>query len=191
MLSRRGFLIGAGGLLTAAFVKDARSFVSRTKQPLLEAPPKVAQTVYWYDNGNGLLLTLGAYKLEPPPPPTWREFFVREGIPHATKDEAYAIWADHMIWPDDYDEPVNSRYWYDWYDLEGGPCAKAYGLLDDLDLGPELDSAREGPHLAFEEGAYPGDNSRWVNASGKLALSLLQARMIDLNLPIKVAKGRG
>ena len=37
MLSRRGFLIGAGGLLTAAFVKDARSFVHRTEQPLLDS----------------------------------------------------------------------------------------------------------------------------------------------------------
>ena len=80
-------------------------------------------------------------------------------------------------------------YWYDWFDLEGGPCAKAYRLLDGLDLGPDLDSPREGPHLAFEEGAYPGDNSRWVQASGKLALSLLQARLIDLRLPIKIAQG--
>jgi hypothetical protein len=28
--SRRGFLIGAGALLTTAFVKDARSFIHRT-----------------------------------------------------------------------------------------------------------------------------------------------------------------
>ena len=38
MLSRRGFLIGAGGLLTAAFVKDAQSFVLRNEQPLLVPP---------------------------------------------------------------------------------------------------------------------------------------------------------
>ena len=69
------------------------------------------------------------------------------------------------------------------------PCAKAYSLLDDLDLGPNLNSRREGPHLGFEEGAYPGDNSRWVQASGRLALSLLQARLIDLNLPMKVEEG--
>ena len=189
MLSRRGFLIGAGSLLTAAFVKDAQSFVSRTRRPLLETPPEVAQTLYWYNNGNGLLLTIGAYQLEAPPPPTWREFFISEGIPHATEREARLIWEDHMIWPEDYDEPVNARYWYDWFDLEGGPCAKAYRLLDGLDLGPDLDSPREGPHLAFEEGAYPGDNSRWVQANGKLALSLLQARLIDLNLPISIVKG--
>jgi hypothetical protein len=39
MLSRRGFLIGTGNLLTAAFVKDAQTFVSRTRRPLLKTPP--------------------------------------------------------------------------------------------------------------------------------------------------------
>ena len=33
-----------------------------------------------------------------------------------------------------YDEPVTARYWYDWFDLEGGPCASAYRLLDGLEL---------------------------------------------------------
>ena len=47
--SRRGFLIGAGSLLTTAFVSDARSFIRRTSQPLLASPAEVAQTLYWYD----------------------------------------------------------------------------------------------------------------------------------------------
>ena len=45
MLSRRGFLIGAGSLLTTAFVKDARAFVTRTNRPLLAAPDEVARTL--------------------------------------------------------------------------------------------------------------------------------------------------
>ena len=191
MLSRRGFLIGAGGLLTAAFVKDAQSFVSRTRRPLLETPPEVAQTLYWYDNGDGLLLTIGEYELEPPPPPTWREFFVSEGIPHATEDEARLIWEDHIIWPEDYDEPVNDRYWYDWFDLEGGPCAKAYRLLDDLDLGPDLDSGEKGRIWLSRKGPIPATTAAGSQASGKLALSLLQARLIDLNLPIRIEEGKG
>jgi hypothetical protein len=35
MFSRRGFLIGTGGLLTMAFVSDAREFVHATGKPLL------------------------------------------------------------------------------------------------------------------------------------------------------------
>ena len=38
--------------------------------------------------------------------------------------------------------------------------------------------------------AHPGDSSYWVNAKDELSLSLLQARLIDLKMPIKIAEGR-
>jgi len=60
--SRRGFLIGAGSLLTAAFVADARSFIRRTSRPLLASPTQVTQTLHWYDCADdGYLLTLGPH----------------------------------------------------------------------------------------------------------------------------------
>jgi hypothetical protein len=46
-----------------------------------------------------------------------------------------------------------------------------------------------GPHLEFHEGGHPGDSSFWVNAKVELSLSLLQARLIDLKMPIKVERG--
>ena len=47
------------------------------------------------------------------------------------------------------------------------------------------------PHLEFYEGAsHPGDTSRWVNAKDQLSLSLLQVRLIDLKMPIRIAEGR-
>ena len=71
---RRGFLIGVGSLLTAAFVKDARSFIRTSGRPLLARPKQVAQTMYWYESGDqGYLLTLGKWTHEPPPAPSWRE----------------------------------------------------------------------------------------------------------------------
>jgi hypothetical protein len=72
--------------------------------------------------------------------------------------------------------------------LEDGPCAKAFRLLRAIDVGPDLNSAL-GPQLQFHQGAHPGDNSCWVNAADKLSLSLLQARLIDLGIPIKIAAG--
>src|SRR4051794_2689178 len=48
--SRRGFLIGAGRLLTTAFVADARSFIRINSRPLLASPTQVAETLYWYHN---------------------------------------------------------------------------------------------------------------------------------------------
>ena len=101
--SRRGFLIGAGSLLTAAFVSDARSFIRRTNQPLLASPEQIAQTLHWYDGGaepeDGYTLTLGPWTMEPPPAPPWREFFISEGVPHKTEREIERICASTVLAP--------------------------------------------------------------------------------------------
>lgn len=127
--------------------------------------------------------------MEPPPAPTWREFFVSEGIAHQTEEDAEKIWSLHGIWPEDYDNPISRRYWWNCFEMEGCPSAKAYSLLRAIDVGPRLQSPR-GPLLEFHEGdAHPGDNSFRVNAGDKLSLSLLQARLIDLNMPIRIVGG--
>ena len=126
--SRRGFLIGAGAVLTTAFVNDARSFIQRTSQPLLASPPQVIETMYWHEiPDEGYQLTLGPWSFAPPPP-TWREFFVSEGIPHRTDNEIEKICSSHCIEPGDFDRPVQRRYWEDWFDITGGPLARAYHL---------------------------------------------------------------
>jgi hypothetical protein len=203
--SRRGFLIGAGSLLTAAFVKDARSFVRRNSRPLLASPAQTVQTLYFYPNAElasvgdvaqpdwlgcaddqGFLLTMGRWELEPPPAPTWREFLVGEGFD--LEADAEYVCSIHGIEPEEYGKRVWDWYWYDRWLLEDGPFAKAFRLLRDIDVGPDLNSGL-GPQLQFHEGAHPGDNSCWVNATDKLSLSLLQARLIDLNMPIKIVAG--
>jgi hypothetical protein len=77
MFSRRGFLIGAGGLLTRAFVGDARAFIRRNEAPLLAAPPRTAHTLYW-EWPDGLDEPQLFLDEEPeataPEPPTWRVF---------------------------------------------------------------------------------------------------------------------
>jgi len=186
--SRRGFLIGAGAVLTTAFVKDARSFIHRNNQPLLSSPSQVVETMYWHEiPDEGYQLTLGPWSLAPHPP-TWRKFFVSEGIPHQTDSEIEKICSSHFIEPGDFDKPMSVRYWEDWFDTEGGPLARAYHLLQKIDLGPERGSER-GPLLEFNIGSHPGDSTHYVNAKDMLSLSLLQARLIDLDMPIKIVEG--
>ena len=57
-----------------------------------------------------------------------------------------------------------------------------------IDLGPARDSGR-GPLLEFNIGSHPRDSTHYVNAKDMLSLSLLQARLLDLKLPIKIVKG--
>ena len=186
--SRRGFLIGVGAVLTTAFVKDARSFIHRNSQPLLASSTQVVETMYWYEiPDEGYQLTLGQWAYAPPPP-TWREFFVNEGIPHRTKGDIEKICDWHLIEPGDFDKPMSARYWEDIWEVEGSPLARAYHLLHKIDLGPERSSGR-GPILDFNIGSHPGDSTHYVNARDMLSLSLLQARLIDLGMPIKIVEG--
>ena len=178
--SRRGFLIGVGAMLTTAFVKDARSFIHRNNQPLLTSPSQVVETMYWHEiPDEGYQLTLGPWT-DAPPPPTWRKFFISEGIPHRTDSEIEKICSSHFIQARDFDKT--------WFEIQGSPLAKAYHLLEKIDLGPERGSER-GPLLEFNIGSHPGDSTHYVNAKDMLSLSLLQARLTDLKLPIKIAEG--
>jgi hypothetical protein len=107
--SRRGFLIGAGAVLTTAFVKDARSFIRRTSQPLLASPSQTVETMYWHEiPDKGYQLTLGPSSFAPPPP-AWRECFVSEGIPHRSDKEVGKICCSHCIEPGGFDKPVQAR----------------------------------------------------------------------------------
>jgi hypothetical protein len=45
------------------------------------------------------------------------------------------------------------------------------------------------PLLEFNVGPHPGDSTHYVNATDKLSLSLLPARLIDLKLPIRIVEG--
>jgi len=185
--SRRGFLIGAGSLLTTAFVSEARSFIRRTDAPLLIPPARVAQTLYAYDfDENGITLSLGEWLDEPPPPPTWSEFFADKDIPHQIKEEARQLYSDdERIMPKHFNEVVDQEIWFRHCGYDGDRCAQAYWLLDKIDVGPVLQSACA-PLLQFNRSG-PSD-SHWVSANSKLALSLLQARLIDLDMPIKIVE---
>ena len=145
--------------------------------------------MYWHEiPDEGYQLTLGPWSFAPPPP-TWREFFVSEGIPHRTDEEVEKICSAHCIEPGDFDKPVQRRYWEDWFDITGGPLARAYHLLQRIDLGPERDFRARTASSSSTWGRHPGDSTHYVNAKDKLSLSLLQARLIDLKLPIKIVEG--
>ena len=192
MLSRRGFLIGTGGLLTMAFVSDARAFIRRKEAPLLAAPPRTAHTLYW-DWPDGLdelqLFLDGEPEVIAPEPPTWRVFLKSLDAKDYTASGIKLRLEQIGFEPSQLDEEMDESWWEMHYDRISGPSAKAYRLLERIDLGPDLGRRGDGPHLQFREGGgNQFDYSLHAHASDMLALSLLQARLIDLHLPIKVER---
>ena len=192
MLSRRGFLIGTGGLLTMAFVSDARAFIRRKEAPLLAAPPRTAHTLYW-DWPDGLdepqLFLDDQPEVIAPEPPTWREFLKSLDAKDYTASGIKLRLEQIGFEPSQLDEEMDESWWEMHYDRISGPSAKAYRLLERIDLGPDLGRRGDGLHLQFREGGgNQFDYSLHAHASDMLALSLLQARLIDLRLPIKVER---
>src|SRR6516164_2213749 len=188
MLSRRGFLIGTGGLLTMAFVSDARAFIRRKEAPLLAAPPRTAHTLYW-DWPDGLdepqLFLDDQHEVIAPEPPTWRVFLKSLDAKDYTASGIKLRLEQIGFEPSQLDEEMDESWWEMHYDRISGPSAKAYRLLERIDLGPDL--GRSGEGLISSSGRAAAISS--INrSSDMLALSLLQARLIDLRLPIKVER---
>ena len=72
---RRGILIGAGAVVTGAFVKKATAFSRTTGEPLILPPAKrPEETLYIYrqesDDGGDWRVSLGPDQPFAPPPPT-------------------------------------------------------------------------------------------------------------------------
>jgi hypothetical protein len=91
MIDRRHFLIGAGALLTASFVRRASAFCKKTGRPLIVPAvqePEETLYVYWQAENEvaNWRVSLGPDQPFAPPPPTWREHLRSLGHPPETTD---------------------------------------------------------------------------------------------------------
>ena len=195
MFDRRHFLIGAGALLTASFVNQAKAFSRRSGEPLILSPArKPEETLYVYrqesDYGGEWRVSLGPDQPFAPPPPTWREHLRSLGHRLETVEEIERVCRERDLPLDELDVHLNGFGWEDSWDNFTGPQAKAHHLLKGLDLGGAGSALRQAGQIIFEEfGGSPGNSYTWVELRDDLTVSLLQARLIELNLPINVAVG--
>ena len=108
----------------------------------------------------------------------------REGLAVVSGDK------EHDLHPEELDVRLNGFGWEDRWDNFAGLQAKAFHLLKDLDLGRSGSALRQAGQIIFQEfGGSPGNSYTWVEQKDDLTLSLLSARLIELNLPINVAVG--
>jgi hypothetical protein len=204
MFDRRHFLIGAGALLTAPFVRRASAFSQKAGAPLiLPSVRKPEETLYVYmqdyefDENDEVAeydakwrVSLGPDQPFAPPPPTWREHLLSLGHPLETHDETERVCREHDLPLDELDVRLNGFGWEDSWDNFTRPQAKAHHLLKGLDLGGSGSALRQAGQITFEQfGGSSGNSYTWVELRDDLTVSLLQARLIELNLPINVAVG--
>jgi hypothetical protein len=90
--------------------------------------------------------------------------------------------------PEKLDAKVDGYWWQNRWDHFTGPQAKAYHLLKNLELGGSPDSTlRQAGEMIFHRlGGSPSNTYSSVWLKDDLTVSLLQARLIELNLPIKI-----
>ena len=84
------------------------------------------------------------------------------------------------------DTPADSSDICEWYARHDSANARAFYELQDLDLGPVIGTYRSRGELRFIDGPCPGNDSLIVTANDMTSLSLLQARLNEINAGILV-----
>ncbi len=195
-MNRRSFLIrsgiAAGALLTTQFLKEAQWLIAQEDKPLLIKPiAKTVQTLYAAPSEGQFALFLGGKPNEYIDPKfTWEEFGnIAWG--HDEEDtieylrEHYDLCKcgaqDHLHLKADDDVVL------DWWLRHQSPNALAYKQLEGIDLGPQFDIAgKTVGGIRFIDGFYPGNETLWVQVPDLLSISLLQARLNELEQDIRL-----
>ena len=182
--TRRQFLLStvgaAGGFILPSFYARALEFVDQFREPLLEPPKRVVDEITICASLGGEL-NIGE-PAEQIPDMTWREFLTRYHQDSLNSLEFY--WGLEEAQLDDaapWDTVLAS-----WGRVDS-PNARAYHLLESLDLGPDLTGPKAVGELSFIDGSCPGVDYLGVTVEDDISISLLQQRLNDLKTGIKVS----
>jgi hypothetical protein len=199
MISRRSFLLGIGSLVTTAFAAKAKAHAIVAQSPLLLDPGRAQETLYLYEgfdcsdgpDGTKWRVSLGPDRCPAPPPPTWREYLKPQGYAFETQADFDRAYRDMSLLPEEVDQPLDGYAWEDAWEYAESPQAKAFVLLKELklDCGLNRSGEKAGRIVFTERGSHPGSSEGWVDLRDDLTASLLQARIIERELPIRLRIG--
>jgi hypothetical protein len=184
-ITRRQFILGtAAGLILPSFYDKVITLWENGDEVLLEAPPQADIELLAVDRGGpGLELNLGD-PYDEPVPLTIREFAQRYGFDVETfAEEWWGCDQDDI----DLDSPMDEWAVIDLWARNDSPNARAYRLLEPLDLGPDLTGPNAVGEIVFTDGACPGNDYLGVEAPTYVDVSLLQKRLNDLKTGIRVS----
>ena len=164
-IDRHSFLIGAGSIITAAYVDKASWFIRNKNAvvPLVE-PTQQTTKLYFVPQGNEFELRLGSpdFGIEDL---TYREVLDRYyGVclpkkEPVTLSQFREIYHDWGITPRMLDQEADLMEYIDAWGQNDANKAKAYWYLHDLDLfGPEEAKGLWMGDLRFLDGIHPGND---------------------------------
>ena len=197
-ISRRQFILGAAaGLILPSYYDRALAYWENHGEALLEAP-RIARinlfacpTIYdtssheWSDYD---LHWGNPYEETPPMDLTYRQY-ARQ---YYGGEEAFAIrWRVEEYDDFDFDELMHHEDLFDDWEYRFSSTAKAYNLLKDLDLGPELAGKGAVGEIRFGISGGPAWGYYSAHGTTPLDISLLQKRLNDLQTGIRVSMLEG
>ena len=150
MIDRRHFLIGAGRGPADRVVRppSVRVFQKTGRPLILPAVKEPEETLYVYWQADSEVanwrVSLGPDQPFAPPVPTWRDHLRSLGHSLETGDEIERACRKYDLPIDDLDTRLNGLGWEDRWDNFAGPQAKAFHLLEGLDLGHSGSALRAG-----------------------------------------------
>lgn len=183
-VSRRFFLVGAGAVVTHSFIASAKAFVGDTGEPLLLAPSQRRLELYYEGLDEHWRLHLGTPQDVLPDPPLWIDHLRSQGCKLGTRGEIRAYCKSEFIDESALFAPLDGYAWEEHWELAGCPEAKAYQLLDRNHVLPHLSGFTLEGSIVFESFPNPISSAHWVEVHEPLSLSLLQARLNELDLGV-------
>jgi hypothetical protein len=185
-ITRRQFLISstsAGvGLILPSYYEKVFSYVENHGEPMLEVPTRASKDLYADFLGSEYQLNLGKPVFDLPEM-TWREVIERY---YGWTPEPESLDTELDITMADLDKLAYEDAYMDHWCRADSPNARAFRLLDGLDIGTDLQHGDQVGGLVFYDGPMPGNDYLGVEAEYAVSLSLLQHRLTELNTGIRV-----
>jgi hypothetical protein len=181
-ITRRQFLLGtSAGLILPSYFDKAQNYFANRGEPLLIAPKRTVETLYADMNRYDGSFSLNLGDDVQLPSMTIAEFAEwqcgsrEEYLWDWCGEDPDEVGIDSIDWDEETDPVLIAECW----PTDDIPCVKAYNLLSELDLGPQLEGAQAVGELRFSGGS-PGGNVSGVYATDAVTLTLLQHRLNEL-----------
>lgn len=190
MISRRSFLIGAGGFLTLSLIERYLAFLENHGEPLIEAPRNPDQVLYVYpDREFDMGFNADPWGVEIPDI-TWEEYLIEiDGYDKPTTlSDFRKILRYEGLFPSELKQHVPEYVWMEHF-AYSGPNGQAFDLLKKLNIGSTLEiEGEELGGLIFYDCDGPCSSYRGVQAEDDLSVSLLQHQLNELETGIAVRR---